>query len=207
MSPTVPQRPAGKRTEPPVSVPSAIGTSPAPTATAEPLDEPPGSMGRRVPGVVRRALVVVDADAAEGELHRVGLAHENHAGASQPPDDGCVLFRHVPGEEPGAGGGRHAPDVEEVLGGVGDPVERPQVLAAPERELGRARLGQRPLPGDRDEGVERPSSAAIRSSSVSASATGLMVPARIFVASPVIDSKARAGSDMRESSGAGKATR
>jgi hypothetical protein len=33
------------RTEPPVSVPSAIGASPAPTATPEPLDEPPGACG------------------------------------------------------------------------------------------------------------------------------------------------------------------
>src|SRR5690625_2365966 len=33
---------AGKRTEPPVSVPKAIGTNPAATATPEPLLEPPG---------------------------------------------------------------------------------------------------------------------------------------------------------------------
>jgi hypothetical protein len=44
----------------------------------------------------------------------------------------------------------------------------------------------------------RPSSAAIRSSSASVSATGLRAPARIFAASPVIDSNARAGSDMRQ---------
>ena len=109
---------------------------------------------RRVPRVVRGALVVVRADSAEGELDRVGLADEDHAGAGQAPDDGRVLFRHVPGEEPGACGRRHAPDVEEVLGGVRDAMERPEVLAPPERELGGARLGERPLPGHRDERVE-----------------------------------------------------
>src|SRR5271165_6165174 len=40
--PTTPQQAAGIRTDPPVSVPSAVSASPAATATAEPLDEPPG---------------------------------------------------------------------------------------------------------------------------------------------------------------------
>ena len=39
----MPQNLAGTRTEPPVSVPSAKSTRPAATATADPLDEPPGS--------------------------------------------------------------------------------------------------------------------------------------------------------------------
>jgi len=37
----IPQKAAGCRTEPPVSVPVATGTSPAATAAAEPPDEPP----------------------------------------------------------------------------------------------------------------------------------------------------------------------
>ena len=41
--PTTPQQAAGIRTEPPPSVPSATSASPQATATAEPLDEPPGS--------------------------------------------------------------------------------------------------------------------------------------------------------------------
>ena len=40
--PTMPHHAAGSRTEPPVSVPIAAGARPAATATAEPLDEPPG---------------------------------------------------------------------------------------------------------------------------------------------------------------------
>ena len=45
LSPVVPQRDAGMRTEPPVSLPSAMGTRPAATATPEPLLEPPGTWG------------------------------------------------------------------------------------------------------------------------------------------------------------------
>src|SRR5690348_12081441 len=40
--PTTPQQAAGIRTEPPVSVPRATSASPAATATAEPLEDPPG---------------------------------------------------------------------------------------------------------------------------------------------------------------------
>ena len=39
----VPQKPAGMRTEPPVSVPMAKSTSLPATAAAEPLDDPPGT--------------------------------------------------------------------------------------------------------------------------------------------------------------------
>ena len=38
--PTMPQRLAGMRTEPPVSLPSAAGARPAATATPEPLLDP-----------------------------------------------------------------------------------------------------------------------------------------------------------------------
>jgi hypothetical protein len=40
--PVTPQKPAGTRTEPPVSVPSAASTISSATATAEPPLEPPG---------------------------------------------------------------------------------------------------------------------------------------------------------------------
>ena len=42
--PTTPQSAAGCRIEPPVSVPSASGASPAATAAAEPPLDPPGTM-------------------------------------------------------------------------------------------------------------------------------------------------------------------
>ena len=39
----MPQKLAGARTEPPVSLPIAKSTSPPATAAADPLDEPPGT--------------------------------------------------------------------------------------------------------------------------------------------------------------------
>src|SRR5205085_5851819 len=44
--PTTPQNDAGKRMEPPVSVPRLPSAKPAATATAEPPDEPPGTRVR-----------------------------------------------------------------------------------------------------------------------------------------------------------------
>ncbi len=41
--PTTPQNDAGCRTDPPVSEPSATGTTPAATSAAEPPEEPPGT--------------------------------------------------------------------------------------------------------------------------------------------------------------------
>src|SRR5215469_6659771 len=41
--PTTPQHAAGRRIEPPVSLPSAKSTSRAATATADPLEDPPGT--------------------------------------------------------------------------------------------------------------------------------------------------------------------
>src|SRR5262245_57990355 len=46
LNPATPQNAAGRMTEPPVCVPSAIGTMPAATAAAEPDEEPPGVWAR-----------------------------------------------------------------------------------------------------------------------------------------------------------------
>ena len=69
----MPHRAAGTRTEPPVSVPMAMGASPLATATPDPLLEPP-SHTRGVPGVASGPVVVVAACAVEGELRHVQLA-------------------------------------------------------------------------------------------------------------------------------------
>src|SRR5580704_11498039 len=47
--PTMPQKPAGWRIEPPVSVPVAASAARDATAAAEPPDEPPGTSGRLSP--------------------------------------------------------------------------------------------------------------------------------------------------------------
>jgi hypothetical protein len=46
LSPTSPQKDAGRRTEPPMSLPSAKGTQPLATAAADPPEEPPGVWAR-----------------------------------------------------------------------------------------------------------------------------------------------------------------
>src|SRR5436305_11384955 len=67
--PTTPQKLAGWRIEPPVSVPRATGASPAATAAAEPPDEPPGmrikSHGLRV---TWNALFSVDEPIANSSM-------------------------------------------------------------------------------------------------------------------------------------------
>ena len=67
------------RTEPPVSLPSAKSQTPAATAAAEPLDEPPG----RRPGardVDRRAVMRVGAGDAVEEFVADRLADDGRAG-------------------------------------------------------------------------------------------------------------------------------
>src|SRR3954451_10399248 len=54
-----PQNEAGRITEPPVCVPSASGIIPAPTAAAEPADDPPG-----VWALLRGLSVAVGSDEA-----------------------------------------------------------------------------------------------------------------------------------------------
>jgi hypothetical protein len=60
-SPYTPQHAAGMRMEPPVSLPSAKSTRPAATATAEPLEEPPGTRpgARGLRGVPAQRLIPV----------------------------------------------------------------------------------------------------------------------------------------------------
>jgi len=51
LSPVTPQKLAGTRTEPPVSVPKATGAIAAATATPEPLLDPPGRWGTSCQGL------------------------------------------------------------------------------------------------------------------------------------------------------------
>src|SRR6516164_6470644 len=48
--PTIPQKLAGWRIEPPVSVPVAASAARAATAAADPPEDPPGTKGRLSPG-------------------------------------------------------------------------------------------------------------------------------------------------------------
>ena len=102
-----------------------------------------------VPGVARRRGIQV------GELRRRGLAEDHRPRRAQAPDRRCVLRRRLVGERAGAGGGRHARDVEDVLDPDGDAVEWP---AEPSRARVRRALaggGPRPRLVDVDPGPER----------------------------------------------------
>src|SRR5207247_4808928 len=57
----------------------------------------------RVPRVVGCPVIVVDADAAEGELHRMCLADENHAGTREPPHRRAIDGSDVVVEEARSG--------------------------------------------------------------------------------------------------------
>jgi hypothetical protein len=78
LRPNTPQQAAGVRIDPPVSVPSAKSHSPAATAAAEPLDDPPGIW----PGwrIGRRSGPAVHAGHAIGQLVHVGLADDPATG-------------------------------------------------------------------------------------------------------------------------------
>ena len=67
LSPTRPLNDAGIRTEPPVSLPTPAAAQPRATATAVPLDDPPGTRDA-IDGVARRPGVRVEPEAREGEL-------------------------------------------------------------------------------------------------------------------------------------------
>ena len=100
----MPQSAAGSRIEPPVSVPSAPGVSPAATAAPDPLEEPPVKWpvfhGLRAGGQAR---------SNEGppwrELVRRQLAEQHAAGLVQARDGGGVLRRHGVGTDAGMAGG------------------------------------------------------------------------------------------------------
>lgn len=66
LSPYTPQQAAGMRMEPPVSLPRAKSTRPAATATAEPLEDPPGTRpgARGLTGVPAQRLIPVTPNAS-----------------------------------------------------------------------------------------------------------------------------------------------
>ena len=111
--------------EPPVSVPRPRSARPAATATAEPLDEPPGRRsGAR--GFDRRAVMLVLAFQAEGEFVGDRLADQGRAGAQQAIDGERRLRRRLLSAGPMriAAAGHVSGDVQKVLGDEGEAVER-----------------------------------------------------------------------------------
>ena len=82
LRPTMPHIDAGKRIEPPMSLPCATGTSPAATAAADPPLDPP-VLRVEVPRIVRRAVRERLGGAARRELGRVRLPDEHEPGGAK----------------------------------------------------------------------------------------------------------------------------
>ena len=135
-SPTILLRPAGTRPEPAVSVPSASGTSPAATATAEPELDPPG-ISSAIEQIPRHAIGRAHADQAGGELVEIGLADDERAGRAQARHRGRIVRRLIAEGRTGRRR-RHAGDVDIVLHRDGNAIKR----APGGSRAKRARFGQ-----------------------------------------------------------------
>ena len=132
LQPTTPHSAAGWRIEPPVSVPSESGASPAATAAAEPPLEPPGTRVD-VPGVVGGAERGVLGRRAHRELVHVGLAERDRGRRRCPAD---TPRRRTAGRGPPR---IREPAVVSSPACTGCPCRRSGRPAGPERPSGRAR--------------------------------------------------------------------
>ena len=154
LKPTHPQNAAGMRTLPPVSLPVAAsaqlrGHGRRGAAARSARD------ARAVDGIARGAEERIDRRHAAAELVGVGLAEQHGAGAFELLHDGGVVVGDVFLEQQRAGGGAHAPGLEEIL--VRDRECRTGPAgASPHRRhpCKISRLAAREVAGDRDEGVE-----------------------------------------------------
>ena len=149
-----PVRQPGMRTEPPPSVPSAIGVMPAATEAAAPALDPPGVFcrfhGLRVMPVSGLSPTRLAAELAGG-----GLADQDPAGLLRPLDRGRVRRSDIVRHAARAEGEALAADRDQVLGRERHAMQRPERLAAHHRIFGGLRRGQRLLRHQEEEGVER----------------------------------------------------
>ena len=93
--------------------------------------------GLAVPGIARGAVVRVEADAAEGELHHIGTTDEHRARGAQARDGGTIrrLGRRAC-EDARSGAGHLARHVEQILQGHRQAVDRGAAHAAPAQGVG-----------------------------------------------------------------------
>ena len=121
--PTTLQNAAGLRSDPPVSLPSAIGTMPQASATAAPPLLPPHVL-RQVVRIARGAEHGVERLRSGAELRRVRLAEGDRTGGANARDDQRVAGRDVVAIEGRAAGRANSRRVDEILVRNGKPVER-----------------------------------------------------------------------------------
>ncbi len=153
-SPTMPQKLAGMRIEPPPSVPTCSAPIPSAAATAAPPLEPPGVRGD-VPGVAGDVAQRVVGDALPAELGRGRAAEQHRPRLAQP----CRRRRVGRGRRMALGGVAAAArgpaaGQDQVLDRRGHTVEQAQGLATPPARLRFPSRRQRGLAVDQAEGVD-----------------------------------------------------
>jgi hypothetical protein len=107
-----------------------------------------------VPRIMGRALIVIDADNAKGELHTIGLAQQHHPRGGEPGHGRGIGRGDVIFAQAGASRGRFAANVVEILHGIRNAVQWPQVEPKFETVFGRFGLDQCAFPGDTHKGVK-----------------------------------------------------
>ena len=154
LSPQTPVAPAGMRTEPARSVPSASAPQPVASPAAAPPDEPPGvvsgSHGLRVSPQSGLELVPLWPHSAMLVMPR-RIAPDALSRSTTTVSAAGTLFSNIGRAE----GDPHSRDVDHVLDGVGNAVERAERVAAGDGLLGLLRMGARLFRAHDGEGVER----------------------------------------------------
>ena len=112
--PVMPQKLAGWRIEPPVSVPVAAGIMPGRHRCGGSARRSAGNP-QRVPGVARHTVGRVFVRRAHREFVAVELAQRHRAGLRQAADDGGIERAAVALEHLRAGGGGQIPRNKDVL--------------------------------------------------------------------------------------------
>ena len=120
----------------------------------------PGGNGRRRPGgrAARRALAIVRIARRTrveiGELRRHGLAEDDCAGRPQPHHGGGIAVRAPPGKQRRAAFGRIVGGIEDVLDADRNAVQRTDRQPIAATLVERARLRERVVTVEMDEGVD-----------------------------------------------------
>ena len=151
--PTTPQKLAGLRSDPPMSLPSATGSIRVASATAAPPLLPPQVLVLIV-GIQRRAEHWIERLGTGAEFRRVRLADADRAGGANPFDQQRVFGRHEVGENRRAERRANALGRLEILVRDRKTVQRANGFVARERFIRRRGSRHRLLGYQRDDRVD-----------------------------------------------------
>ena len=140
--------------DPPVSVPSAKRTSAARDCCGRPWRRSAGDAVRVARVARRRKWSVPSRPGLDRQLIRRDLADRSGPGVPQALDHGRVVAREIVEQQSRMTCGRDAGNVEEILGRVGNAVQRAAIVPIGELPIGLDRLLQCPIGGYGDERIE-----------------------------------------------------